>query len=280
MPKVLSRDGVLLSYELHDYTNPWAKAPILVLQHGYSRSSTFWYSMIPYLARFYRVVCPDLRGLGKSTEGFTLEKGVSAELYLSDLLAIIDATGERTVHYAGESLGGMIGMALAALHPDRIRTLSVFAAPLEINKDLQRKHALDQPTWGDALRKLGSEGWCRAMNGSTRFPPDTDPGLLEWFATEGGKSNVDVLIAMAELAAKVNVEPYLGRIAAPMLGIYPSAGPAMTGGQLDKIKAGVRNLSIITIPSRYHMVYVLQPPVCARHVLYFMATHDGIPCSE
>jgi 3-oxoadipate enol-lactonase len=280
MPTATAKDGVQLHYALHDYTDEWKKAPVLVLQHGFGRSSRFWYSMIPHLARFYKVVCPDLRGLGQSTQGFRLEDGLSVEKYISDLVSIIDATGEEKVHYAGESLGGILGMALAALHPDRVRTLSLLAAPLIISKELQMKHAAGRPSWEQALRELGSAGWSRAMNSATRFPPDTDPGLLEFFATETGKNNVEVLIAMSQLAAEVDATPFLDRINAPTLGIYPSAGPATSNDQMEKLKAGIKNLRIVSIPSKYHMVYVLKSTICAKHILYFMGNHDGIPCHE
>ena len=31
-----------LFYELDDYTDPWKKAPVILLQHGYARSTKFW----------------------------------------------------------------------------------------------------------------------------------------------------------------------------------------------------------------------------------------------
>ncbi|HEV8519106.1 MAG TPA: alpha/beta fold hydrolase, partial [Burkholderiales bacterium] len=67
MPYVERPHEPAISYELDDYTDPWKKAPCLLLQHGFARSSRFWYSWVPYLSRFYRVVRPDLRGLGNSS---------------------------------------------------------------------------------------------------------------------------------------------------------------------------------------------------------------------
>ncbi len=37
MPAVKAQDGVCLHYELHDYTDPWKNAPVLILQHGFGR---------------------------------------------------------------------------------------------------------------------------------------------------------------------------------------------------------------------------------------------------
>ena len=123
MAKVKTRDGATISYEVHDYTDPWAKAPVLLLQHGFGRTARFWYNMIPTLSRHYKVVCPTFRGLGDSAAGVDLENGITLDNYLADLNAIIDDLGETAVHYAGESLGGVVGFAFAALHPARVRTL-------------------------------------------------------------------------------------------------------------------------------------------------------------
>src|ERR1700754_1066658 len=74
-----------LYYDVDDYTAPWRNAPYLVLQHGYGRSGRFWYSWVPYLARFYKVVRPDLRGLGRSAAPFDLERAFTYENCIADL---------------------------------------------------------------------------------------------------------------------------------------------------------------------------------------------------
>ena len=66
MPTFVTRDGATLHYAVHDFTDRWRKAGTIILVHGFARSGEFWFNMIPYLARFYRVICPDLRGLGRS----------------------------------------------------------------------------------------------------------------------------------------------------------------------------------------------------------------------
>ena len=66
MPELRRAGKPTLHYALDDYTDPWRHAPYLLLQHGYGRSGRFWYSWVPYLGRFYKIVRPDLRGLGQS----------------------------------------------------------------------------------------------------------------------------------------------------------------------------------------------------------------------
>jgi 3-oxoadipate enol-lactonase len=280
MPTVAAKDGVQLHYAVHDYTDPWRTTPVLLLQHGFGRSGKFWFNLIPYLSRFYRVVCPDMRGLGQSSRDFDLATGINVENYLSDLLTIADAVGADRFHYAGESLGGILGMGLAATSPDRVRTLTLLSAPLRINETTQRTFAFEFPSWQDALRELGAAGWAAKVNMATRFPPGTDQGLLDWFAAEMGNSSTDTMIAMSRLAARVEAVPFLEKIQAPVLGLYPSKGRFTTSGQEDEMKGRIKNLRLVHMPNAFHMIWVLDPAGCAGHMLHFMAAHDGTTCHE
>ncbi len=280
MPYVETRNAPRLHYELDDFTDPWRNAPVVILQHGFGRSSRFWYSWVPYLSRFYRVVRPDLRGLGRSPADFDLDAGITVEAYVEDLLAITDALGVDSVHYCGESLGGILGIVLAAEHPERVRTLSLVSAPVFINEQTRRTFAFGRASWQDALREMGAFEWAKAVNAATRFPPGTDPGLLAWYAEEMGRSGVDVLVAVSRLASKVDVTPYLGRIKAPVLGLYPSGGTVTSQEQEALLASHVRNIRIVHLAARGHAILNISPAACARHVLHFAAQFDGTPCHE
>ena len=235
---------------------------------------------MPYLSRFYKVVRPDLRGLGRSEVPGDLDADLNVEAYIDDLLAIIDALGGAPVHYCGESLGGILGMVLAAQHPQRVRTLSLVAAPLLINQDTQRAFAFDHPTWQDALRSMGSQKWAEAANAATRFPADTDPGLLAWYADEMGKSSVEVLIRMSRIASTVDATPCLDRIVTPTLGLYPEHAPVTIQSQEQILKERMSSLKIVHVPSRHHTIQNIMPATLAREVLYFASQHDGVACRE
>jgi len=267
-----------LHYDLDDFTDPWAEAKVLILQHGYGRSSRFWYSWVPYLTRFYKVVRPDLRGLGQSQEDFDLEKELTVDAYIEDLIAIFDALGADSVHYCGESLGGILGIILAAEYPQRVKTLTLVSAPVYISKQAQRTFAFHYSSWQEALKQMGSRGWAEAVNSAFRFPSETDPGLLQWYAEEMGRSKVDVLIAMSRLACQVDVTPYLSRIKTPVLGLYPSS--SMVTEQEDLLTSSIPNINIVHVASRYHTIQNTAPAACANHVLHFVSQYDGINCHE
>jgi len=80
--------GRRLHYVVHDYTDRWRKAETIILIHGFARSGEFWFNMVPYLARFYRVICPDLRGLGKSTPLHDPARALSLSAYIGDIATV------------------------------------------------------------------------------------------------------------------------------------------------------------------------------------------------
>lgn len=280
MPYVERRDEPTIYYEFDDFTDPWRKAPVLLLQHGFARSSRFWFSWVPYLSRFYRIVRPDLRGLGRSSAHFDFPSAINLRAYLSDINAIIDHLGVESVHYCGESLGGILGIAFAAEFPKRVRTLSLVAAPVYISERANKNATYGHSSRIEAFRKMGSRGWAEASNVGRRFPPDGDPGMANWVVDEMGKADVDLLIAGQRFVLDFTAEPYLHRIAAPVLGIYPSSGPIAGNEQLDLMKSKIPNIKILHLPSRYHMIQMLHPAACAKEVLHFVARHDGVACHE
>src|SRR5258708_4666937 len=130
MPLIAGKDRPSLHYRIDDHTDPWKNAGTLVLQHGYARSSRFWHSWVPYLSRYYRLVRPDLRGHGESAVDFDPATQSTLEGYVADINAVLDHLQLDSVHYCGESFGGIIGMALAAGYPQRVRTLTLVASPV------------------------------------------------------------------------------------------------------------------------------------------------------
>jgi len=280
MPDVKRSGQPTLHFELDDYTDPWKCAPYLILQHGFGRSSRFWYGWVPYLSRFYKVIRPDLRGLGQSSHDFNLDKGISLDAYLDDLVAILDSLGAERVHYCGESLGGLIGIPFAARHPDRIRTLTLVSTPVFNNERAKKTLMAGFPTWQEALRTLGSRGWAKAMNSSMRFPPGTDPGLLEWYADEMGKNKVEVLIAMSLLASPIDVTGFLKDVKAPVLGLYPNAGPITSGEQEKLLRDNIPSIKLVHLPTTFHTLQNIAPATCATEVLYFASQFDGVPTRE
>jgi 3-oxoadipate enol-lactonase len=278
MPHVKRQRGPTLHYTLDDYTDPWKNAPYLLLQHGNGRSGQFWYSWVPYLSRFYKVIRPDVRGLGLSSADFDLDSEFTLEACVDDAHAIIDDVGAASVHFCGESMGGMIGMGLAATHPSRVRTLTLVSTPISINE--RGKVTFTAKETAQAGQPSSVDAWLEASNRNMRFPPEADPGLVAWYNAEFKKNRREVQAAMGNLVNRANVAAYLANIKVPVLGLYPTNGPLTTPEQEAMLVASIRDLSMVHMPTSYHKVQMMFPAACATHLLHFIARHDGVPCRE
>src|ERR1700732_1365244 len=94
-------------------------APLLLIE-GMSYPSYMAHRPRPILARTYRTIALDNRGVGQSD----VPPGVySIELMASDAAAVLDAAGGQSAHVFGVSMGGMIAQEFALQYPKRVRSL-------------------------------------------------------------------------------------------------------------------------------------------------------------
>ena len=150
MPPLDRTPDIAIHYEVDDFTDPWMNRPYLLLQHGNGRSGRFWYRWMPYLTRFYKVIRPDMRGLGQSAGRLDLDRDITLDALIGDLVALLDHLEADSVHYCGESMGGILRLALAARHPERVKTLTLVATPVFIEDAMKQRYALGHGSRTDA----------------------------------------------------------------------------------------------------------------------------------
>ncbi|MEO8002850.1 MAG: alpha/beta hydrolase [Arenimonas sp.] len=102
------------------YTEQGHGAETLVFGHGLLMDSSMWDFITPHFIENYRVICFDFRGQGQSAKP---GKGFEIDNLVKDIAALIQSISETPVHYVGLSMGGMVGMPLAARHPELLRSL-------------------------------------------------------------------------------------------------------------------------------------------------------------
>jgi 3-oxoadipate enol-lactonase len=105
------------------YWSSVGKGPPLLLLMGLGCSSAMWFRLAPLLARDFRVILMDNRGMGQTTVPYGLVHRVPD--MASDVAAVLDAAGEASCHLAGFSMGGMVAQEFALLHPTRLRSLTL-----------------------------------------------------------------------------------------------------------------------------------------------------------
>src|SRR5947208_13711590 len=94
--------------------------PVIVLIHGITSDSTTWGRVMPYLARRFTVLAPDLAGHGASAKP---RGDYSLGAHASGLRDLLAGLGHDRATFVGHSLGGGIAMQLADQFPERCERL-------------------------------------------------------------------------------------------------------------------------------------------------------------
>jgi pimeloyl-ACP methyl ester carboxylesterase len=163
----------------------------LVMLHGWPQHWYEWRHQIPPLAEQYRVICPDLRGLGWSDAPPT---GYEKENMADDVVALMDALELDRVRLVAHDWGGWIGFILCLRHPDRFKRY----LPLNIPHP-----------WGEfSLRTTASlwRFWYQWLIAS--------PGLGERVVRSGRLARLMLTFGRPE-AAKQDVEAFLEPLREP-----------------------------------------------------------------
>jgi pimeloyl-ACP methyl ester carboxylesterase len=105
--------GVRLHYE------EAGEGPVLVLLHGIGASCRDWDFQLPFFARSFRVIAPDLRGFGQSERS----GNYSVATFAGDIWALLEQLGVGRFHLIGHSMGGAVALQMAVDRPERIERL-------------------------------------------------------------------------------------------------------------------------------------------------------------
>lgn len=103
------------------------KGPPLLLLHGHPRTHTTWYKVAPILADKFTVVCPDLRGFGKSgkpSDPYDHEAS-SKRAKARDCVALMEHLGFDRFFLAGHDRGSYTAFRTAMDHPARVEKLAI-----------------------------------------------------------------------------------------------------------------------------------------------------------
>jgi len=102
--------------------NGAADAPVLVCVHGLSRQGRDFDTLARALSAQYRVVCPDVLGRGES-DWLADPSGYQIPFYVADMVTLVARLDVTRVDWVGTSMGGLIGLGLAALPHSPVRRL-------------------------------------------------------------------------------------------------------------------------------------------------------------
>jgi pimeloyl-ACP methyl ester carboxylesterase len=199
---------------------------VVICVHGLTRNNRDFDFLASQLAANYRVICPNMAGRGDS-DCATSPEEYDYPLYLNDIFNLFKQLGLQQVSWIGTSMGGLIGMMVAAQSPSLIQCLVLNdVGPFIPQAELQRiaqKLMQPFPTFTTLLQvkqflrlvhnqfgPLTDEQWEHLARHSSKLTPEGhyqlayDPNLSQVFLRFCG-SDMDIWQVWAKITCPILV---------------------------------------------------------------------------
>lgn len=229
----------------------------IVFSHGLLMDHSMFAAQRAAFESHYRVIAYDHRGQGQSQDPGT---GYDMDTLSEDAAALIQALDAAPCHFAGLSMGGFIGMRLAARRPELLRSLTLMntgagAEPLfsRLRYNLLArlvKVVSPAPFVGIAVKEL--------FGASTRKDPAKQAMLREWTAKLRSRPRTAANSLLAVMNRRdINAE--LGAIRCPVLVITGEDDTARPPSDSEALAVAIRAATLVRIPKAGHSSSLEQP---------------------
>ena len=239
--------------------------PLLVLGPSLGTSATtLWSAAAEHLARDFQVVAWDLPGHGTNRFPLPEDEPLTVSRLASDVLGLVDSLvdgfGPARFHYAGDSVGGAVGLQLLLDAPQRVASATLLCTGARIGS---------VETWQeriDAVRASGTAGLVSAS--AARW---FGPGFLDR-EPERGSALLHALqeaddagyTAVCEALARFDVRDRLSQIKVPVLAVAGSTDAVTPPSGLAQVAEGVAEGRLVVLDGVGHLAPAEAPAVVAR----------------
>jgi pimeloyl-ACP methyl ester carboxylesterase len=222
--------GGRIHYEAIDLAAPWIAEPQTVLMaHGLGSVSGAWAEWLPSLVDGYRVVRFDMRGHGRSVP-FAAQTVEGLDTLLGDVLAVADAAGLDRFHFVGESIGGTLGLRLAARHGDRLLSLTASNAA-HLGSSIR-----SVADFADFIAAHGMAGWSRRMMSGRFFDGALSEEARAWYERQQALPEGDLVLRVTEVLVGLDLRDELPAIRVPTLLLQGDSSPFISGEMMAEIQ--------------------------------------------
>lgn len=263
----ITANGVRLYYELHGPED----AEVLVLSNGVLMSTASWALQVPALARNYRLLLYDCRGMWRSEHP---AGPYTMELHADDLAALLDGLGIARAHIAGISYGAELSMAFALRHPQRVRSLVLSSAVSHSDPVLEGLVG----GWMSAARAKDP-----ALLYQVSYPLNFSDGYiaanraaLEAAAARYDALDMDAVLELLLCFAHMNLTADLHRIQAPTLVMVGEQDILKPRKYSEIIASHIPGAELVVVPGAGHALCLEQPALFNALVLGFLARQAGL----
>jgi pimeloyl-ACP methyl ester carboxylesterase len=246
--------------------NGCVEGPPVLLLHGLGSSTADWMLQRATFGARYRVLALDLRGHGRSRPA---RLRLSIDRLAHDVAAALAALGERSVHVVGLSLGGCVGLALAAGDPTRVRSLTLVNSFARLSPSGLRgavRLAKRVATTCVAPMPIVAAQVARAL-----FPnPDQAEHYRRAVDSLSRNSRRTYLASMAAIAT-FDARRHLDAVRCPTLLIVGEHDRTVPPGAAEALRRGIPHAELLVVRNSGHATPYDQPETFNRVVLDFIA---------
>lgn len=242
----------------------------IILIHGLGVNCESWFLQIePLTTAGYRVICPDMRGFGKSGyDGSSLTIKIMAE----DIQSLISTLGLGMIDVVGISMGGTIGLQYAIDNPENLNHLVL----VNTFSSLRPKNPA---MWGYYLLRfvlvhfVGLKTQAKAV-ASRIFPLPEQELYRVTFINQVSQANVSAYRKAMRTLASFNVTKDLGKITAPTLVITGAEDTTVPAAVQVDLANRIPNCKHVIIPHSGHAVSIDQALEFNKALLSFLTTKE------
>jgi 3-carboxy-cis,cis-muconate cycloisomerase/3-oxoadipate enol-lactonase len=235
------------------------QGPVLVLASSMGTTMAMWDDQLPALQRRFRVLRYDHRGHG----GSELPPGPwRMEELGRDLLGLLDDLGLDRVSFCGLSLGGMVGIWLAANAPDRVDRLVLCCTSAKVDGRVYLERAAKVRAGGTAA--VAGEVLERWFTPAFR---ERAPQAVERAAAMLLATPDEGYAGCCEAIAAMDLRPGLAAITAPTLVVAAADDPATPPPDAQAIAAAVGGARLEVVAGAAHLANIEQPDQVTRLLL-------------
>ncbi len=250
-------------YEIDDYTDPWTEPETILFIHGFTETTEAYRAWVPHVSRRYRMVRFDLRGFGKSGP-VPADFIYSLEMFVDDMVRIINHVAKGPVHVVSAKSGGILGVKLAAMRPDLVKTLALICAPADAPKG---------EGWIDHMNTHGMRSWARTTM-RPRLGQKMPERGIDWWVDMMGGTALSTAHAYLAWVGKSDISGDLKDVKCPTL-VLVSDIPHRVSQSGDFFKKGIANSEFKVLPVDGYHASGTNPDLCADVTLEFIDRHKN-----
>jgi len=244
------------------------EGPWLTMSHSLACNLSMWDPQIAELVKHYKVLRFDTRGHGGSSAPpgpYTLEQ------MADDVHGLFAALGIRETHWAGLSMGGMIGETYALKYPGVFRSMV-------LADTTSRRPPNAAQMWGDRIRMAREKGMDALVEGTlgrwfTEPYRQAHPEIMERIGNDIRNTPVEGFSGCCEAISRVDVLDRLKEIICPALVIVGDQDHGTPPEMARQIHANLRGSELMIIESAAHLSNVEQADIFTRAMTDFLARH-------